>query len=251
MDKLQLERQVTAMERRLNEENFYELLGVPRDANDDSIKRAFHEKARVFHPDNHPGLNLAFLREKMLRIFSELSRAQSTLTDKEARKEYDAMLALTERGVPTDIRVIFDADKTHQTGKKLLDRGQAARALEHFEKAAEMNPSEAEYEVYRLWALFTVKAEAGSGTGPDVDRIVMNLEHLAEAEKHIDAADEFLGHIARAQDRVEDARHHYNAALKKNRDNIGAQSGLRFLNMRKRKEETGSFAFVKKLFGKK
>jgi curved DNA-binding protein CbpA len=250
MDRRELERQVDAMIQRLDDADFYELLGVQRNANAESIKRAFHDRARVFHADNHPDLNTAFLQEKMQRIFSELSNAHTTLTDKAKREEYDAMLSLTERGVPTDLRVIFDADKLHQTGKRLLDRGLAAKALDHFTQAATANPSEAEYEAYRLWATFMVASEDSTRT-VDVDRLVMNLARIAETERHLDAADEFLGNIARAQDRFGDAKRHYDAALKKNPDNIAAQSGLRFINMRQRKESTGSFSFVKRLFGKK
>lgn len=250
MDRRELERQVDAMMQRLEDSDFYELLGVERSASVEGIKKAFHERARVFHVDNHPDINTAFLDEKMQRIFSALSTAHGTLTDKAKREEYDAMLSLTERGVPTDLRVIFDADKLHQTGKRLLERGLATKALGHFTQAATANPSEAEYEAYRLWASFMVASE-DTTQSVDVDRVVMNLQRIAEQERHLDAADEFLGNIARAQDRFEEAKRHYEAALKKNPNNIAAQSGLRFINMRQRKESSGSFAFVKRLFGKK
>ena len=62
--------------------NYYDILGLKRDATQDEIKRAFRKLAAKYHPD-------AGGDEKK---FKEVSEAYTTLSDKDKRKEYDQML---------------------------------------------------------------------------------------------------------------------------------------------------------------
>ena len=62
--------------------NFYDVLGVKRDASQDDIKKAFRKLAVKHHPDNGGD-------EKK---FAEISEAYQTLSDTGKRREYDQML---------------------------------------------------------------------------------------------------------------------------------------------------------------
>lgn len=62
--------------------DYYEVLGVPQDADDDSIRRAFHALARDWHPD------VAEAPDAEAR-FRELAEAYSVLSKREARVLYD------------------------------------------------------------------------------------------------------------------------------------------------------------------
>lgn len=63
--------------------DFYEILGVSRDADQDAIKKAYRKMAMQFHPDKNPGNKEA--EEK----FKEAAAAYEVLSDTEKRARYD------------------------------------------------------------------------------------------------------------------------------------------------------------------
>ena len=63
--------------------DYYEVLGVDRNASADDLKKAYRVLAKKYHPDMHPGDKEA--EEK----FKEASEAYSVLSDDNKRKQYD------------------------------------------------------------------------------------------------------------------------------------------------------------------
>lgn len=74
------------------EKDYYKVLGVPKDAKPEQIKKAFRKIARENHPDQHPG------DKKAEERFKAASEAHDVLSDPAKRKEYDAARAVGGAG---------------------------------------------------------------------------------------------------------------------------------------------------------
>jgi len=70
------------------DKDFYQVLGVSKDASDAEIKKVYRKLARKYHPDQNPGDTAAEAK------FKEISEANAVLSDPEQRKEYDAIRAM-------------------------------------------------------------------------------------------------------------------------------------------------------------
>src|SRR5437588_10773941 len=64
-------------------EDFYQILGVKRDAKPEEIKKAYRRLARKHHPDVNPGDKAAEER------FKRITEAHEVLSDPKKRKVYD------------------------------------------------------------------------------------------------------------------------------------------------------------------
>src|SRR4030043_122850 len=60
--------------------DYYNILGVSKDASDDEIKKAYRKLAHKFHPDKSGGDEARF---------KEVNEAYQVLSDKEKRSHYD------------------------------------------------------------------------------------------------------------------------------------------------------------------
>jgi curved DNA-binding protein len=63
--------------------DYYEVLGVKKDASEGDIKKAYRKLAREYHPDRNPGDKQAETR------FKEVQDAYDVLSDKDKRAQYD------------------------------------------------------------------------------------------------------------------------------------------------------------------
>ncbi len=95
--------------------DYYKILGVPRNASAEEIKKAYRRLAMQYHPDRNPGKE-AWANEK----FKEINEAYGVLGDPEKRQQYDRF------GTAGNLGDIFSSQATQATFEDLMNefRGQ-------------------------------------------------------------------------------------------------------------------------------
>src|SRR6476620_7323223 len=78
--------------------DYYEVLGIPRDASEADIKQAYRKLARQYHPDRNPGDKEAEAK------FKDVQEAYGVLSDKEKKTKYDRFghAGMGQGGTPFD-----------------------------------------------------------------------------------------------------------------------------------------------------
>jgi curved DNA-binding protein len=89
--------------------DYYSILGVPRNASDEEIKKAYRRLAMQYHPDRNPGKE-KWANEK----FKEINEAYGVLGDPEKRRQYDQF------GTVGNIGDIFGSPFTRTTFEEMV-----------------------------------------------------------------------------------------------------------------------------------
>jgi curved DNA-binding protein len=89
--------------------DYYKILGVPRNASEDDIKKAYRKLAMQWHPDRNPGKE-----KESNEKFKEINEAYGVLGNPEKRKQYD------QYGTVGDISDIFSSHATQATFEDLM-----------------------------------------------------------------------------------------------------------------------------------
>src|SRR5271169_99572 len=86
--------------------DYYEILGVKKDASEEDLKKAYRSLAMKFHPDRNSG------DEEAAHKFKEAAEAYAVVSDAEKRQVYDRYghAGLSNMGVPdfNNRQSIFD-----------------------------------------------------------------------------------------------------------------------------------------------
>jgi tetratricopeptide (TPR) repeat protein len=138
---------------RLDELDFYGLLGVASVASTAEIRRAYLDAAKRYHPDAlaRAGLD-GDVRAQAGKVFAAISRAQATLSDPKRRREYDAAAGSDEGDI--DAERLAAAETNYRKGEILVKAGNFRGAYEYLKAAVDMWPEEAAYQASLGWTLF-------------------------------------------------------------------------------------------------
>eukprot|EP00746_Dinoflagellata_sp_MGD_P049679 gnl/MRDRNA2_/MRDRNA2_223806_c0_seq1.p1 gnl/MRDRNA2_/MRDRNA2_223806_c0~~gnl/MRDRNA2_/MRDRNA2_223806_c0_seq1.p1 ORF type:complete len:358 (-),score=70.60 gnl/MRDRNA2_/MRDRNA2_223806_c0_seq1:34-1065(-) len=91
--------------------NYYKVLGVPMDADDEEIKKAYKKKSLLLHPDKNRGRE-----EWAVSEFRKVQEAQEFLLNPEKRESYDC-----KAGQKDLLEALVDALQRGNTGKSYKD----------------------------------------------------------------------------------------------------------------------------------
>ena len=144
---------------KLGSQDHYQALALGYDATEPEIKKAYFRLAKLYHPDRHLNPEMADMKEKLETLFTRITDAYQTLSEKEKRKHYDSTVikkpaaAQFEEKRPEDY-VEHYAEKTgralayYNAGLKDFKVGNFWGAAESFAWATRLDPVKADYFYY-------------------------------------------------------------------------------------------------------
>lgn len=132
--------------------DYFAILGIPRDAQQELIQTSYIQLAKKWHPDKLPAA-LADIKSLCAKVFSRVSEAHQTLSDAERRKNY--MRLLTEGGAsPKEqekIQSVLEAASDFQKAEIFLKRGDYVEAEKAAKRAYDAVPDQADHLAIVAW----------------------------------------------------------------------------------------------------
>lgn len=213
----------------MQDQNYFQMLGVPTDASSDAVRSAFLEVAANWHPDRLPP-HLGALRAVYQQIFALLSEAQATLTDDDARKRY---LATVQDGGGTPnaqrrIAALIEAATDVQKAEICLKRKEYTEAERLARCALQVNPEDPD----ALVVLANVLLERQTD-GPFDEALALLTRAVNLAPQH-DRAHTLLGRVYQRMGDPSKALDHFKLAVEANPKNIDAAREVRLAEIRAR-----------------
>jgi curved DNA-binding protein CbpA len=155
-------------------EDYYDVLGVTRSADANTVKRTYHALARRFHPDRFHHEAGTALHARLQTVFARVAQAYETLKDGKSRAAYDLRLEAQRRmrrqgsftGTQSGIKqqaqdsrssessarqsasVLQAAEESFQRGMNALKAANSALAVSLLGEAARLVPGESRYRAY-------------------------------------------------------------------------------------------------------
>src|SRR5262245_35281331 len=117
--------------------DYYEILGVARDASTLEIRKAYAVIAREKHPDR---VSDPVEKERAQEFFKDATAAFNTLANDKSRQEYDRSLSQPRLSTPGEI-----AQDAYQRALASLEARDAPAAVELLRSAVHHMPDEARY----------------------------------------------------------------------------------------------------------
>jgi curved DNA-binding protein CbpA len=146
---LAFRREVEDRERRGNL-SYYEQLGVEPNADVATIRAAFFQLAKRWHPDRLTE-ELADLREVVTRTFAHMGEAHQVLSDEDQRRRYDEVLKNGGVDEQEQVMAVVRAAGAFQKAEVLVKKRDFARALAEAQAAYDGDPEQAEYAALYAW----------------------------------------------------------------------------------------------------
>ncbi len=143
---------------------YYELLGIEREASAEEINKAFYKVSKEFHPDRHFSIASDDLKVKLTKIFNYIDKAYTVLSDPGKKAEYDRTLSPDAMELPKEIAddfIISEEDPAKLAKEKAAQEKAEMERLAR-EKAVKEEAAAAKAEKERLAREKAVKEEAAA-----------------------------------------------------------------------------------------
>lgn len=239
----------------IDSEDYFQMLGVARDATSEQIRGAYFSLARVWHPDRLPG-ELADMKAPLGRVFARFNDAYQTLSDASKRKEYLGRLQQGEGTAEDDAKLarVVDAALEFQKAEILLKKNDLAGAEALASRAAEADPEQPEYVALLMWIRALRRGDPPGmqegTTSPHFDDLIQILDRVIAKEPRYERALYYRGVLQKRAGRTDKAIRDFKLVAEINPKNLDAVREVRLHEMRRRTSPTTSSPEGGGLFGK-
>jgi len=208
-------------------QNYFEMLGVDRDADQVAIRKAFFELAKKFHPDKFSTPALNDLRELTEYIFTNISEAHSCLSNPDTCDEYKRRLD-TKGLVPTEeeeeVRAILGAETAYQKALIHFKKRDYRLAKKLVEQAVEKNDKNGEY-----LALLTWVKSIEQGSAANTKMLLQDMERAITLAPGSEHANFYMGQLLKKAGRITEAVDYFEKVLNRNPHHVDAQREIRLI----------------------
>jgi curved DNA-binding protein CbpA len=213
----------------IDKEDFFTMLGVPRDASTDTMQSAYFALAKKWHPDRLPD-DLADVREPASKVFSRINEAFQTLSAPDTRAKY---LELVKGGGASPeeqekVMAIIDAQRDFQKAEILLKKGNLAEAEKHAAKAAAKDPEQVDYIALRAW----LRSMGPQATPEVLAQLIKDLDAVLAREANHRRSLWYRGALLKRLGHDDRAIKDFRRLLELDDKHIDAQREVRIYNMR-------------------
>ena len=229
--------EIVARAKRIEKENYPQMLGLGRDASIEDTKAAYFQLAKVWHPDRLAP-ELADVRSDAVRIFGLMVEAYQTLTDPDRRARYLQLLD-GGGGTPEDqaeVAKVMDASNAFQKADFFVTKGSLAEAEPFAKTAVELDPSTPEHVALVVWIEANKPARRESGSYAD---LLARLDATLAESPRCERARFYRGMIRKSAGRFDEAMHDFKAVVENNPKHVEALREVRLHTMRNDKDKRG------------
>ncbi|MEQ9496099.1 MAG: tetratricopeptide repeat protein [Deltaproteobacteria bacterium] len=224
--------------------DYFQLFGADPDTDADRLKASFHALAKRWHADAYTGMDLGPDKQKLDEIFQYIGEAYETLTDPKQRAEYMVRLDREKQGLSTDVNAILRAESIVDDAVAALRRRDWPVAKEKLEEAIDLNPDDPLYQAHHGWVMFHL----GKKSEKKVKAAIDEIKAAVKKQESMPAGYNYLGQIYFSTDRPDEAKRWWRKCLEWEPNNVEAARGIRLINSRAAKKESGLGSFFSKLF---
>jgi len=241
---------------RVEKENYYEMLDVPKDATDQAVQAAYFKLAKAWHPDRLPA-ELAELKPTVSTIFAKFNEAHNTLNDPAKRFEYEKSLASGGGAEDAEIEAVqrvVDAAIEFQKAEVMMKKNDLNGAENYAKRAAQADPDQAEYVALLTWIQALRRGDPPivpeGKTSSFYDDLIMVYDGILAKEPMYERALYYRAVLLKRAGREERAMRDFRLVVQLNPKNIDAVREVRINQMRKDKKRKDEAGILGKLFKK-
>lgn len=230
-EEMALRKKILERAQAIGSQDYFQMLGIGREASGEAIEKAFFALAKTWHPDRLPA-RLADVKDACTKVFSQLSKAHETLADDAKRQAYIDQLRDGNGGSPDEqakVQAILDAATAFQKAEFFLKRNDLPAALEQAETACRLDEDQADYLAMRTW-LEILRTE--SPTREQILEKIAVLDRCIVLKPNGEKAFFWRGQLYKRVDMAERAVHDFKKVAELNPRNLDAVREVRLYEMR-------------------